>query len=364
MAFCKYCGRELKEGEVCSCQEAQEARAASQATGQTAAQTAVQEAQAAGQTAAREAQATAQEARAAAQTATQEAQATAQEAQAAGQAAAQGAQATAQGARAAAQAAGQEAQAAGQAAGQTASQAAQQAAAGEEAAIPSLDTEKIMTVVKEVAGSFVGVFTKPATAGRTYVAKAGTVTSLCFIVIQALLSAFFGLILTAKINSAVNDLVGSIFKMTVFPGAKAFFLTLLFSLLGSALLLLLFLISTMILKVKAYWRQLVALVAVRSVAVSPLILLSWILACINPILGISVFFGSVLLALAFLLEGMKGIDGMKDNKAFYTVIIVMVIFILIYGFVFSKALPLYVSSTLRESLQQLMEDPSQLFKFF
>ncbi len=364
MAFCKYCGRELKEGEVCSCQEAQEARAAAQAAGQEAAQTAVQEAQAAGQTAAREAQTTgqtaAQEAQAVAQAAGQEAHAAGQEAQAAAQTAAQEAQTAGQEAHAAAQTAAQEAQAAGQ----TASQAAQQAAAGEEAAIPSLDTEKIMTVVKEVAGSFVGVFTKPATAGRTYVAKAGTVTSLCFIVIQALLSAFFGLILTAKINSAVNDLVGSIFKMTVFPGAKAFFLTLLFSLLGSALLLLLFLISTMILKVKAYWRQLVALVAVRSVAVSPLILLSWILACINPILGISVFFGSVLLALAFLLEGMKGIDGMKDNKAFYTVIIVMVIFILIYGFVFSKALPLYVSSTLRESLQQLMEDPSQLFKFF
>lgn len=282
MAFCKHCGKELKDGEVCSCQGASAAQTAEAAT------PAPQETPAGGAS-----------------------------------------------------------------------------SVGE--AIPSIDTEKLLGSVKEAWKGFRSVFVKPATAGREFVANSSLTTSLFLIIVQALASSFFALILASKINSVIRktlglmaSFLGSSGKITVLPGAKAFFLTLLFSLLASGLLLLLFLLASLIVKARASWKQLAALVAVRSIAITPLIILSWILVLINPAIGIVVFFGSFLLSMAFLQESVKGIEGLKDNKALYTVFIVLVVFLLVFLFVFSKTAVWYLASEIGE----LISDPSDLLRMF
>lgn len=276
MAFCKYCGKELKDGEVCSCQQAA-----------PAAEAALQES--------------------------------------------------------------------------PAPQAAPAGEAPQAAAVPALDTDKILKSVKASGKHFVDIFTKPATAGKEFVANADMTTSLCIIVAQALLSSIFSLVIAGKINAVLKEAFGGFASLfggsangSMVSSVKAFFLTLLFSLLGSALLFALFLGATMITKVKIYWRQLAALAAVRSVAIAPFILVSMILVLINPALGFGVFFGSVLLALAFLLESVKGVEGVKDNKALYMVFIVMAVFIVIYLFVFSKVIGLYLPKDFSSGLSGLM----------
>ena len=285
MAFCKYCGKELQDGEVCTCQEsvaasqaapAQEAAPTPQATPAPEAASAPQSAPAGG-------------------------------------------------------------------------------TSGVGAQVPSIDTEKLLGSVKEAVKGFLNVFAKPATAGREFVANTGLATSLFIIIVQVLLSSFFALILAARINSMVRKTIGFAAsflgmgtKVTVISGAKAFFLTLLFSILASGLLLVLFLLASLILKAQASWKQLVALVAVRSVAIAPFILLSWFIVLINPVAGTCLFFGSILLAMAFLQESVKGIEGFKDSKALYTVFIVLVIFILVCLFVLSKTAGWFLSSSIKD----------------
>lgn len=285
MAFCKYCGKELQDGEVCTCQESV---AASQAAP-------------------------------AAEAAPTPQAAPAPETASAPQAAPAG------------------------------------GTSGAGAAVPSIDTEKLLGSVKEAVKGFLNVFAKPATAGREFVANTSLTASLFIIIVQVLLSSFFALILAARINSMVRKTLGLAAsflgmgtKVTVVSGAKAFFLTLLFSILASGLLLLLFLLASLILKAQASWKQLVALVAVRSVAIAPFILLSWFLVLINPVLGTCLFFGSFLLAMAFLQESVKGIEGFKDSKALYTVFIVLVIFILVCIFVLSKTAGWFLSSSITD----------------
>lgn len=267
MAFCKYCGKELQDGEVCTCQESVAASQAAPAA----------EAASAGGT----------------------------------------------------------------------------SSVGEQ--VPSIDTEKLLGSVKEAVKGFLNIFAKPATAGREFVANTSLPASLFIIIVQVLASSFFALFLAAKINSVVRKTLGIAAsflgvgtKVTVVSGAKAFFLTLLFSILASGLLLLLFLLASLILKAKASWKQLVAMVAVRSVAITPFIILSWFLVLINPIVGTCLFFGSFLLAMAFLQESVKGIEGFKDSKALYAVFIVLVIFILVCTFVLSKTAGWFLSSSIKD----------------
>ena len=117
MAFCKYCGKELKDGEVCSCRTttagSSEAGAAQPAAAATAQATAAQPA------AATAATGTAQAAGAATQTT------------------------------------------AGTTAQTTAGAAAAGAAAGA-AAAPKVDTEKIASTAKKVGGMYLKIWAKPA----------------------------------------------------------------------------------------------------------------------------------------------------------------------------------------------------------
>lgn len=290
MAFCKYCGKELQDGEACSCSEAvaaAQAESASQAAAQPQAESAPQPA--------------AQPQPAAAPTAAPAA----------------------------------------------AASAVSQAADG---AVPSLDTEKILSVAKEIGKSFLGVFTKPATTGREFVANAKLSVSLTLIAVQAILSSIFSLFVVGAINGALK---GTWFASYSVSGLKTFFLTVLFSLGGSVILAACFCLAAMITRVKVLWRQLAALSAVRSVAVAPLILVSCILWLINPALGLLLFLGSTWLAMAFLLEAIKGIEGMKDNKALWTVFIVIIVFLMISMVLFSACANLYLPAKLRDNLDNI-----------
>lgn len=294
MAFCKYCGKELKDSESCSCPEAVAAAQAASAPQADAPKTETS------QTAVPQAE-------------TQQKPATSPAATPAA----------------------------------TAASAVSQAADG---AVPALDTEKILGVVKEIGKSFLSVFTKPATAGREFVANAKLSVSLTMIVLQAFLSSIFSLFVIGAINGVLN---GTWFKSYRFSGVKAFFLTMLFSLVGSLILAACFCLATMITRVKVLWRQLVALTAVRSIAVAPLIVLSWIFWLIYPALGVVLFTGSTWLAMAFLIVAVQGIEGMKDNKALWSVVIVVMVFLLIALILFGASYGLYLPASLRENINNL-----------
>ena len=285
MAFCKYCGKELKDGETCSCPEA--VAAAQAAAPQTEAKSEP----------------------AAAPSATPVT---------------------------------------------AAASAVSQAADG---AVPALDTDKILGVVKEIGKSFLNVFTKPATAGREFVANAKLSVSLTMIVAQAILSSIFSLFVIGAINGVLN---GTWFSSYRFSGLKAFFLTLLFSIVGSLILTGCFCLAAMITRAKVLWRQLVALTAIRSIAVAPLIVLSWIFWLIYPALGVVLFTGSTWLAMAFLIVAVQGIEGMKDNKALWSVVIVVMVFLLIALFLFGASFGLYLPASLRNNISNL----NSLLKLF
>lgn len=316
MAFCKYCGKELKDGEVCSCRTttagSSEAGAAQPAAAATAQATAAQPA------AATAATGTAQAAGAATQTT------------------------------------------AGTTAQTTAGAAAAGAAAGA-AAAPKVDTEKIASTAKKVGGMYLKIWAKPATVGKEMMASVDMIQGLCMIVVQALLSSIFSLCIAGKINGALADafssytsLLGSDYaKQFKVSGAKVFFLTLLLSLLFSVIWGLAFALVGLISKAKMGLGQIVALMAARSVIVAPLTVLACIVFWISPAVGLVIFFGSILMVICTTAEMVKAVQGVTADKCVYLTFIGVLLFIIVFVLIGSKAIGAYIPEGIISSLDSV-----------
>ncbi len=316
MAFCKYCGKELKDGEVCSCRTttagSSEAGAAQPAAAATAQATAAQPA------AATAATGTAQAAGAATQTT------------------------------------------AGTTAQTTAGAAAAGAAAGA-AAAPKVDTEKIASTAKKVGGMYLKIWAKPATVGKEMMASVDMIQGLCMVVVQALLSSIFSLCIAGKINGALADafssytsLLGSDYaKQFKVSGAKVFFLTLLLSLLFSVIWGLAFALVGLISKAKMGLGQIVALMAARSVIVAPLTVLACIVFWISPAVGLVIFFGSILMVICTTAEMVKAVQGVTADKCVYLTFIGVLLFIIVFVLIGSKAIGAYIPEGIISSLDSV-----------
>lgn len=311
MAFCKYCGKELKDGEVCSCRTT--------TAGSSEAGAAQPAAAAATQT-----------------TAAQPAAATA--------------------ATGTAQAAG----AATQTTAGTTAQTTAGAAAGA-AAAPKVDTEKIASTAKKVGGMYLKIWAKPATVGKEMMASVDMIQGLCMVVVQALLSSIFSLCIAGKINGALADafssytsLLGSDYaKQFKVSGAKVFFLTLLLSLLFSVIWGLAFALVGLISKAKMGLGQIVALMAARSVIVAPLTVLACIVFWISPAVGLVIFFGSILMVICTTAEMVKAVQGVTADKCVYLTFIGVLLFIIVFVLIGSKAIGAYIPEGIISSLDSV-----------
>ena len=169
--FCKFCGKELQDGEVCGCAGSQQAAAAQ-----------------------------AQQTSGAAQAATDQMSSQVN----AGQADAAGAQGT------------------------QFNTAQMQQKANEY-------MQQGMEAAGNAWKNLLGIFKSPAQEGRAYVAESDMTVSLILIVLQAVIAGLFGLICTTRINAAFSGITSyfSSNKYQV-SNAKGFFVTLIFSVVLSA----------------------------------------------------------------------------------------------------------------------------------
>lgn len=321
MAFCKYCGKELKDGEVCSCRTT--------TAGSSEAGAAQPAAAAAAQTTA-------------AQPAATTAQTTTGTAQAAGAATTAGA--TAQ-----------------TTAGAAAAGAAAAGATAGAAAAPKVDTEKIASTAKKVGGMYLKIWAKPATVGKEMMASVDMIQGLCMVVVQALLSSIFSLCIAGKINGALADafssytsLLGSDYaKQFKVSGAKVFFLTLLLSIVFSVIWGLVFALVGLISKAKMGLGQIVALMAARSVIVAPLTVLACIVFWISPAVGLVIFFGSILMVICTTAEMVKAVQGVTADKCVYLTFIGVLLFIIVFVLIGSKAIGAYIPEGIISSLDSV-----------
>lgn len=288
MAFCKFCGKELKEGEICSCQES-----ASAANGSTPA-------------------APVPDPVPAPAPAPDPAQSS-------------------------------------------------KASSGPSVTVTLPSKDAVNAAAKNVFSSILNVLVHPSTGGSAFVQGGNKIVALMIMGLHAILSSIFALTLILKINSLIS-LIPYGADALKFSGLKAFFVTLLFSIIFSVLLSAIFFVATKITKMSASLDQVLALASVRSIAAIPLCILAIVLGFINPGASLAVFYGAILLAMLFFVGSIKGLENATEDKSIYTVFIVLLVFIILFYFIGGKmALGLYLPSGLKDSgLQGLLNSLQRL----
>ncbi|MCR2048423.1 hypothetical protein NSB25_14100 [Acetatifactor muris] len=222
------------------------------------------------------------------------------------------------------------------------------------------DKDALTSGLKKVLSTTLAVLKQPATEGRKFVEKGDKIAAIGIIAVQTLFSCLFSIIMVSRVNLALD--LGKDYK---FSGLKAFFLTLLFSLIFSGIMLLLLWGAAIIMKASTNLEQILSLTAVRSIGLLPMIILGNVFMIINTpttiSLGLVLYYGSFFLATVFLLGAVKGLTGVKDDLASYVVFGVMVVFILLFWLIGTKmALSLYIPGSIRDRIGNI----SSLMRMF
>lgn len=213
--------------------------------------------------------------------------------------------------------------------------------------LPSKDA--VNTAAKNVFSSILNVLVHPATGGKEFVQSGNTIVALMIMGVHTILSCIFSIIMVAKINSVIK-LIPYGADSLKFSGIKAFFVTLLFSIIFSALLSAIFFVATKATRISASLGQVLALAAVRSIAAIPLSILAIVIGLINPFFGLGIFYGAILLAMLFFVASIKGLENVGDDKAIYTVFVSVIIFMILFYLIGTNmASGMYLPSNLKAS---------------
>lgn len=201
-----------------------------------------------------------------------------------------------------------------------------------------------MAVAGNAWKNLLGIFKAPAQSGRQYVAKADMVVSLVLIALQAVVAGLFGLICIIKLNSAISSVTSlfsySVSKVYKLSGVKGFFITLLFSIIFSALFALIFFVAGKIVKSDISFNKALAITSIRSAAVIPFMLAGCIIGLMNIGLGMGIFYLGNVLAICFIYAAMTGLC--EENKLSYVVVAATLVFLIITVLIMGKAVMLYM----------------------
>ena len=281
MAFCKFCGKQLAEGEICSCPQAQAAAGITQTPVQN------------------EVPVEAPAPEAPVQTAPQ--------------------------------------------VQPLAGDAANQAQGGITIQVPNISKDDVKGAWKGV----LGIFKAPYTGAAEFVAGDNKMVSVVFILIQAILSSVFACICIGKINDLIG-MGGKWLEDYKFSGVKAFFFTLLMSVVFSALYIGIAFCVAKIFRIGANIFNAIQMAAVRSVALTPVIILSWIIMALNAEYGIIVFAFGALFSVFITFNYMAKLSGFAGDKNVYVMLVLNVLFGIIVAFLMAKTCVVYLPSELKE----------------
>ena len=301
MAFCKYCGKKLEEGQVCSCPEATAAREA-KAVSAAVPQPAVEEAKPAAE---------------------------------------------------AVNPAAEEAKPAAEAVNPAAEEA-KPAAKPVTITLPTVDKEQVKGQVMGFWKSFVSILKAPATGGAAFLSGENRNSALVFIGVQIFLSAILSCCYIGNINSALSGVGGALLSgfasKLKFSGIQAFFLTILFAAVAALLFAAIFWLVGLVARLKFSVNHAIEVAGIRAVYNIPVILIAILFAFLEVGISIALYAGAAIFVMAFVQGMLVEKYPEKKNILIYITIVAIAVFAIVMALIMSKGITLYVPKAIKESL--------------
>lgn len=243
---------------------------------------------------------------------------------------------------------------------------------------------QMQDVVKQnVKGSFnqiIELLKSPVEQGRKFVFASNVATSVILILIQAIASGLFAIVMSTKAQSLFDKVIGMMSSsssaseimqmktMLKVPVLKAFLLTLVISVVLTVILAAIIMLFNTISHSQLIFNNVIALVSLRSIVATIMILLGCIVSFINIYAGIAVFaMGNIA---GFMLIAVVWSHSCQEtaDKQIYMMVITYIVFMIIYMLAIRMCWKMYLPDVLKIALNQMQSQlktlgsPNEIFK--
>lgn len=216
--------------------------------------------------------------------------------------------------------------------------------------------QKSGAFLKDTFGAWISILKAPVTAGKRMIQANKFVAGIGLIVLQALLTGIFGILVCSTLNDILS--IGSYFSSSGGMSINLFFaflLTVIGSLLMSAARVGLLLGGTRIFKGTGNWQKMVCICGVRAVGVSLIQIVSIVVYFLNPYYGIELFIFASITGFTFVLSRVLEHTGVSNDKGIYMIIGITVILFVVLYILYNIGLPMYVPKEMKNSFKNISD---------
>jgi len=209
---------------------------------------------------------------------------------------------------------------------------------------PEIDFVAIKEDASEAFARFVDLFSKPVTNGASFAAGKNFTSALIFMVAQILFSSIFVAVVICKINNEMQEQVFPFMDLSgyTFSAGGSFILAMLFSALLAVVFALLMYAAGRAMNIDIEFKEAVAIAGIKSAFMIPCIILAIFFTMIKAMLGIGIYliFGIVVLCMVFgiVFEKYKR----NKNAMLYLYSAVILMFLIILFVIYSNSVKLYI----------------------
>lgn len=220
--------------------------------------------------------------------------------------------------------------------------------------------QKSSVLIKDVFEAWGSILKAPVTEGKQMVQAKKFQAGIGLLVVQAVLTGIFGILLCSGLNDILA--IGSYFRFSDISINLflAFLLSVIGSLLMSAARVGLLLGGIKIFKGTADWQDLVCICGVRAVGVSLIQLVSIVVYFLNPFYGIEFFAFASVVGVIFSVPCILESIGVSVDKSIYLITVITILLIIILYVLYQIGLPMYVPKEEKDSF----ENVSDIFRYF
>lgn len=199
----------------------------------------------------------------------------------------------------------------------------------------NIDVDKIKGSFSSVLKSGINAFINPYSYGPSYIKSLTYKNSGLIMLISALITSIFTIVMALKINSGADGFFAPIFENygyheNILPVGKSILLAIIFSLLISIILSVINFLANIIFKVYANFEKSMAHSALRSAYTIPVKILAIIVGIISPKYGLIIFFMSYFLVSSNITSTILASNPNNQNKIARASIVIKLLFFFIF----------------------------------
>ncbi len=225
--------------------------------------------------------------------------------------------------------------------------------------------EQSTFLISNVIEAFFAILKAPVSVGRKVVIEGKIAIGVSLIILQAIFTGLFGVIMISKINELIAGAAGSgssslleyasvsLVKLSYLRG---FLISVLASAAFSFLVALIAMLLLMLFRGKTTYTNMLLASGIRCAGMIPVTVLAILVSILHVGWGIAIFMVSAVIGYIFMGRVLTAGSSFVENKVPYVLFLLVILTIVVQYFMISKIWPLYLPDVLRASYYDFLRE--------